>query len=141
MTTKEATWIDTVMDYILEDKKAHQAVLSKLPLDKRKDVIGRKGQLIIEGPGGGSWIIRLTSMGAVRETSKSGILHKFWMRVETLQDLILERLDPREAWDKGLIKITGCHILYHSEELFQALEKWIIGKIRPIGKRILEAED
>jgi len=141
MTTKEATWTNVLMNYLLTDKKEHQAILGKLPLDKRKDVIGRKGQLVIDGPEGGSWIIRLTSMGAIRETSKSGILHKFWMREGTLQDLILERLDPREAWDKGLIKITGDRILYHSEELFQALERWIIAKVRPIGKRILEAED
>lgn len=141
MTTKDATWCDVLMGYILEDKKEHQAILGKLPLDKRKDIIGRKGQLIIEGPDGGSWIIRLTSIGAVRETSKSGILHKFRMREETLQDLILERLEPREAWSKGLIRITGEHMLYHSEELFQALENWIIGKIRLVGRKLLEAED
>jgi hypothetical protein len=141
MITKEATWCEVLMDYLLQDKREHQTVLRKLPLEKRKDVIGRKGELVVDGREGGRWIIRLTPAGAIRETSRSGILHKFWMTEATLQDLILGRLDPREAWDKGLIKISGERILYHSEEIFQALEKWIVDKVRPIGRRILEANE
>ena len=125
------------MGYLLEDKREHQVVLAKLPPEKRKDVLGRKGELIITGDGGGSWIIRLTAHGPVKENTRTGIMHKFSLSEETLQDMILERLDPREAWDKGLINITGSRTLYHSEEIFQALEQWIIRKVRPIGRRVL----
>lgn len=136
------TIAEKVFNFILEDKLAHQAILSDFPPDQRAAFIGRKGRLIVTGPQGGSFIIRLTQLGIFKEDSDREIRNEILMTDDTLLAIVewvaklpgIPGLSPRAAYANGFLKIRGESVLYDAEEIFKALEKHAFAKMKPIAR-------
>jgi len=141
-----ATIAEKVFDFILEDKLEHQAILRDLPPEKRAAVIGRKGRLIVTGPEGGSFIVRLTPQGIFKETSMRDIRNEILMSDDTLLEILVwlaqfpgePGITPRAAYVNGDIRISGDSVLYDAEEIFNALEKHAFAKMGPIARVAVE---
>lgn len=136
------TIAEKVFGFVLDDKSMHQLILKEFPSDKMKALIGRKGKLIVTGPQGGSFIIRLTQQGVFREDDDSDLRNEIKMSDDTLIEILvwLARLpdkpgqSPRDAYVNNQIEITGESVLYDAEEIFNALEKHAFAKMEPIAK-------
>jgi len=141
-----ATIAEKVFDFILEDRLEHQAILRDLPPEKRAAVVGRKGRLIVTGPEGGSFIVRLTPQGIFRETSTKDIRNEILMSDDTLLEIMVwlaqfpgePGITPRAAYVNGDIRISGDSVLYDAEEIFNALEKHAFAKMSPIARVAVE---
>lgn len=137
-----ATIADKVFNFILEDKLLHQNILRELPADKRAAVTGRKGRLIVTGPEGGSFIVRLTPLGIFREDNDREIRNEILMTDNTLISILVwiaklpnnPGISPRAAYTNGFLKISGGSVLYDAEELFLAMEKHAFAKMKPIAR-------
>jgi len=137
-----ATIAEKVFNFILEDKHLHQKILSELPDDKRAAVTGRKGRLIVTGPEGGSFIVRLTPLGIFKEENDRDIRNEILMSDNTLISIVVwiaklpnnPGMSPRAAYVNGFLKISGDSVLYDAEEIFNALEKHAFAKMQPIAK-------
>jgi len=137
-----ATIAEKVFNFILEDKHLHQKILSELPDDKRAAVTGRKGRLIVTGPEGGSFIVRLTPLGIFKEDNARDIRNEILMSDNTLISIVVwiaklpnnPGMSPRAAYVNGFLKISGDSVLYDAEEIFNALEKHAFAKMQPIAK-------
>ena len=137
-----ATIAEKVFNFILEDKHLHQKILSELPDDKRAAVTGRKGRLIVTGPEGGSFIVRLTPLGIFKEDNDRDIRNEILMSDNTLISIVVwiaklpnnPGMSPRAAYVNGFLKISGDSVLYDAEEIFNALEKHAFAKMQPIAK-------
>jgi len=137
-----ATIAEKVFNFILEDKHLHQKILSELPDDKRAAVTGRKGRLIVTGPEGGSFIVRLTPLGIFKEDNDRDIRNEILMTDNTLISIVVwiaklpnnPGMSPRAAYVNGFLKISGDSVLYDAEEIFNALEKHAFAKMQPIAK-------
>ena len=137
-----ATIAEKVFNFILEDKLEHQAILRDLPPGKRAAVIGRKGRLIVTGPEGSSFIVRLTPTGIFRETSKEDLRNEILMSDNTLLEILIwiaqfpgePGISPRAAYVNGDIRISGDSVLYDAEEIFNALERHAFAKMGPIAR-------
>ena len=137
-----ATIAEKVFNFILEDKHLHQKILSELPDDKRAAVTGRKGRLIVTGPEGGSFIVRLTPLGIFKEDNDRDIRNEILMTDNTLISIVVwiaklpnnPGMSPRAAYVNGFLKINGDSVLYDAEEIFNALEKHAFAKMQPIAK-------
>jgi len=137
-----ATIAEKVFGFILEDKEGHQAILREMPPDKRAAVLGRKGRLIVTGPEGGSFIIRLTPRGIFREDNDKNLRNEILMSDDTLINILVwiaklpgePGISPRAAYTNHFIKISGESVLYDAEEIFHALEKHAFAKMQPIAR-------
>ncbi|GAI91761.1 unnamed protein product [marine sediment metagenome] len=141
-----ATIAEKVFDFILEDKLEQQAIIRDLPPDKRDAVVGRKGRLIVTGPEGGSFIVRLTPQGIFRETGTKDLRNEILMSDDTLLEIMIwiaqfpgePGLTPRAAYVNGDIRISGDSVLYDAEEIFNTLEKHAFSKMGPIARAAVE---
>lgn len=141
-----ATIAEKVFNFILEDKLEHQAVLRDLPPEKRAAVVGRKGCLIVTGPEGGSFIVRLTPSGIFKEQSSKGIRNEILMSDNTLLEILVwiaqfpgePGITPRAAYVNGDIRISGDSVLYDAEEIFNVLEKHAFAKMGPIARAAVQ---
>lgn len=141
------TLAEKVFNFILEDKEAHLSVLRDISPDKRAAVVGRRGKLIVTGPQGGQFIIRLTPVGLFRDDEGEGsIRNEILMSDETLMNILIwivgdpgdRGLNPRNAYAERLIRITGDRVLYDAQEILDAVEKHAFEKMRPIARAALE---
>ena len=141
-----ATIAETVFNFVLEDKLAHQAILRDLPPEKRAAVVGRKGRLIVTGPEGGSFIVRLTPTGIFRDKGTKNLRNEILMSDDTLLEILVwlaqlpgePGITPRAAYVNGSIRINGDSVLYDAEEIFNALEKHAFAEMGPIAKAAVE---
>jgi len=137
-----ATIAENVFNFILEDKHLHQKILSELPDNKRAAVTGRKGRLIVTGPEGGSFMVRLTPLGIFREDNDRDLRNEILMTDDTLISILVwiaklpnnPGMSPRAAYVNGFLKISGESVLYDAEEIFNALEKHAFAKMQPIAR-------
>jgi len=137
-----ATIAEKVFNFILEDKQLHQKILGELPEDKRAAVTGRKGRLIVTGPEGGSFIVRLTPLGIFREDNDKDLRNEILMTDNTLIGILTwiaklpgqPGISPRAAYTNGFLKISGESVLYDAEEIFLAMEKHAFAKMKPIAR-------
>jgi len=140
------TIAEKVFNFILEDKLEHQAILRELPPEKKAAIVGRKGRLIVTGPQGGSFIVRLTPTGIFRETGTKDLRNEILMSDDTLLEILVwvaqfpgePGITPRAAYVNGSIRISGDSVLYDAEEIFNALEKHAFAKMGPIAKAAVE---
>jgi len=141
-----ATIAEKIFNYILEDKLEQQTIIRDLPPEKRAAVVGRKGRLIVTGPEGGSFIVRLTPQGIFRETGTKDIRNEILMSDNTLLEILVwiaqfpgePGITPRAAYVNGDIRISGDSVLYDAEEIFKALEKHAFAKMGPIARVAVE---
>ena len=141
-----ATIAEKVFNFILEDKLEQQAILRDLPSEKIAAVVGRKGRLIVTGPEGGSFIVRLTPQGIFRETGTKDLRNEILMSDDTLLEILVwiahlpgePGITPRAAYVNGDIRISGDSVLYDAEEIFNALEKHAFAKMGPIARAAVE---
>ena len=142
----EETMAEKVFNFILEDKLEQQAILRELPKDKQAAVVGRKGRLIVTGPQGGSFIVRLTPAGIFRETGTKDLRNEILMSDDVLREILvwiaqfpgLHGTSPRDAYMHHDIRISGDSVLYDAEEIFRALEKHAFAKMKPIARIAVE---
>ena len=136
------TIAEKVFNFILEDKLEQQAIIRELPPEKRAAIVGRKGRLIVTGPQGGSFIVRLTPTGIFRETGTKDLRNEILMSDDTLLEILVwvaqfpgePGITPRAAYVNGDIRISGNSVLYDAEEIFNALEKHAFAKMGPIAR-------
>jgi len=136
---KEKTLAETLIDFVLQGKAEHQAVMAKLPAEKLAAVVGRKGKLTVEGPEGGVFIIKLTPYGVYRDDSDTDIRNEVWMTDTTFQDIVVGELEPRTARARGQVLFGGNRSLYDSAEIIDVFEKWMVNKIRPLAQKMIRA--
>lgn len=139
------TIAEKVFNYILDDRATHEAILKEMPPDKVQAVMGRKGKVIISGPQGGTFTIRLTPRGVFPEPDSDDIRNEVRMSDDTLVDILTwlaqlpeePGISPRSAYVNGYIQITGDSVLYDAEELFTMLEKHAFAKMGGIAKEAI----
>lgn len=139
------TLAEKVFNFILQDTEVHKEILSQLPPDKREAVVGRKGRLIITGPEGGNFCVRLTTRGIFREDNEDDVRNEILMSDDTLLEIIIwaardpkdPGIDPRSAYANRYIQISGDRVLYDAEEIFSALEQHAFQRMQPIAKLVV----
>ncbi len=136
---KERTVTETLIDFALEDKVEHQAMMAKLSAEKLASVVGRKGKLIVDGDEGGVFIIKMTPYGIFRDNSTSDLRNEIWMTDATFIDIVIGELEPKTARARGQVLFSGDRSLYDAAEIIDIFEKWIITKLRPIAQKMLRA--
>jgi len=136
---KQKTVTETLVDFALEDKLEHQAVMANLPAEKLAAVVGRKGKLIVDGDEGGGFIIKMTPYGIFRDHSDSDIRNEIWMTDTTFIDIVIGELDPKTARARGQVLFSGERSLYDAAEIIDIFEKWIITKLRPVAQKMMKA--
>jgi len=136
---KQKTVTETLIDFALEDKMEHQAVMSRIPTEKLAAAVGRKGKLIVEGDEGGVFTIKLTPHGVFRDDSDSDIRNEVWMTDSTFIDIVIGELDPRTARARGQVLFSGNRSLYDAAEIIDVFERWMSNKLRPVAQKMLSA--
>lgn len=136
---KEKTVAETLIEFALEDRMEHQAIMARIPAEKLASVIGRKGKLIIEGDEGGVFIIKLTPYGILKDHSDSDIRNEIWMTDATFMDIVIGELDPKTARARGQVLFSGNRSLYDAAELIDVFEKWLSSRLRPVAQRLMRA--
>ena len=136
---KERTVSETLIDFALQDKVEHQAIMAKLSAEKLASVVGRKGKLIVDGDEGGVFIIKMTPYGIFRDNSDSDVRNEIWMTDATFIDIVIGELEPKTARARGQVLFSGDRSLYDAAEIIDIFEKWIITKLRPIAQKMLRA--
>ena len=135
--SSEKTLAETLVDFALEDKVEHQAVMAKLPADKMAAVVGRKGKLVVDGEDGGVFIIKITPYGIFRDNSQSDIRNEIWMTDTTFIDIVIGELESKTARARGQLLFSGDRSLYDAAEIIDIFEKWIITKLRPVAQKMM----
>ena len=136
---KERTVTETLVDFALEDKVEHQAVMAKLPAERLAAVVRRKGKLIVDGDEGGVFIIKMTPYGIFRDNSDSDVRNVIWMTDTTFIDIVIGELEPKTARARDQVLFSGERSLYDAAEIIEIFEKWIITKLRPVAQKMLKA--
>lgn len=136
---KERTVTETLIDFALEDKVEHQAVMAKLPADKMAAIVGRKGKLIVAGDEGGMFTIKTTPYGIFRDNSDSDVRNEIWMTDATFIDIVIGELEPKTARARGQVLFSGDRSLYDAAEIIGIFESWLITKLRPIAQKMMKA--
>ncbi len=136
---KERTVTETLIDFALEDKVEHQAVMAKLPAEKLSAVVGRKGKLIVDGEEGGAFIIKMTPYGIFRDNSDSDIRNQIWMTDTTFIDIVIGELEPKTARARGQVLFSGDRSLYDAAEIIDIFEKWILTKLKPVAQKMMKS--
>jgi len=137
--SSEKTLAETLVDFALEDKMEHQAVMAKMPADKLAAVVGRKGKLIVDGEAGGVFTIKMTPYGIFQDNSDSDVRNEIWMRDTTFIDIVIGELEPKTARARGQLLFSGDRSLYDAAEIIDIFEKWIITKLRPVAQKMMKA--
>jgi len=136
---KEKTVAETLVDFALENKLEHQAVMANLPADKLAAVVGRKGKLIIDGEEGGVFIIRMTPYGILRDNSDRDIRNEIWMTDITFIDIVIGELEPKTARARGQVLFSGDRSLYDAAEIIDIFEKWLLTKLKPVAQKMMKS--
>lgn len=136
---KQKTVAETLVDFALEDKAEHQAVMAQLPADKLAAVIGRKGKLIVDGEEGGVFIIRITPYGILRDNSDREIRNEIWMTDTTFIDIVIGELDPKTARARGQVLFSGERSLYDAAEIMDIFSKWLLTKLKPVAQKMMKS--
>ncbi|MBU0847388.1 hypothetical protein KKH23_09420 [Patescibacteria group bacterium] len=136
---KQKTVAETLVDFALEDKVEHQAVMARLPAEKLASVVGRKGKLIVDGEEGGVFIIRMTPYGILRDNSDREIRNEIWMTDTTFIDIVIGELEPKTARARGQLLFSGDRSLYDAAEIIDIFEKWIITKLKPVAQKMMKS--
>jgi len=136
---KQKTVAETLVDFALEDKVEHQAVMARLPAEKLASVVGRKGKLIVDGEEGGVFIIRMTPYGILRDNSDREIRNEIWMTDTTFIDIVIRELEPKTARARGQLLFSGDRSLYDAAEIIDIFEKWIITKLKPVAQKMMKS--
>ncbi len=136
---KQKTVVETLVDFALEDKVEHQAVMANLPADKIAAIVGRKGKLIVDGEEGGVFIIKMTPYGIFRDNSDSEIRNEIWMADATFIDIVIGELDPKTARARGQVLFSGDRSLYDAAEIIDIFEKWLLNKLKPVAQKMMKS--
>ena len=136
---KQKTVVETLVDFALEDKVEHQAVMANLPADKIAAIVGRKGKLIVDGEEGGVFIIKMTPYGIFRDNSDSEIRNEIWMADATFIDIVIGALDPKTARARGQVLFSGDRSLYDAAEIIDIFEKWLLNKLKPVAQKMMKS--
>ena len=136
---KGKTVAETLIDFALDDKVEHQAVMAQLPAEKLAEVVGRKGKLIVDGEEGGVFIIRMTPYGILRDDSDSDVRNEIWMTDTTFIDIVIGELDPKTARARGQVLFSGKRSLYDAAEIIEIFEKWLLNKLRPVAQKMMKS--
>jgi len=136
---KQETVTETLINFALEDKMEHQAVMARIPAEKLAAVVGRKGKLIVDGDEGGIFIIKLTPHGVLRDNSDSDIRNEIWMTDTTFIDIVIGELDPKTARARGQVLFSGNRSLYDAAEIIDVFEKWLSTKLRPVAQKMMKS--
>ncbi len=136
---KQKTVAETLIDFALEDKVEHQAVMAQLPADKMAAVVGRKGKLIVDGEEGGVFIIRMMPYGILRDNSNSDIRNEIWMTDTTFIDIVIGELEPKTARARGQVLFSGDRSLYDAAEIIDIFEKWLLTKLKPVAQKMMKS--
>ncbi|MBA7480411.1 hypothetical protein ES707_15865 [subsurface metagenome] len=134
---KEKTFAEIIVEFALEDKREHQAYMSRLPASSMAAVIGRKGKLTVAGEDGGKFIIKITPHGIFSDDSSDDIRNDIWMTDETFIDIVIGELDPKVARARGQVLFTGDRSLYDAHEIMGLFGEWMSAKLRPIAQRMM----
>lgn len=134
---KEPTVAETLIDFALEDKMEHQAVMASISAEKLAAMVGRKARLIIEGEDGGVFIIKLTLYGVFREDNDTNLRNEIWMSDVTFMDIVIGELDSKTARARGQVLFSGDRSLYDAAEVIEIFEKWMSNKMRPVAQRLM----
>ena len=136
---KQKTVAETLVDFALEDKVEHQAVMAQLPAEKLAAVVGRKGRLIVDGEEGGAFIIKMTPYGIFRDNSDSDIRNEIWMTDTTFIDIVIGELEPKTARARAQVLFSGDRSLYDAAEIIDIFEKWLLTKLRPVAQKMMKS--
>lgn len=136
---KQKTVAETLIDFALEDRMEHQAVMAKIPAEKLAAAVGRKGKLIVDGDEGGVFIIKLTPYGIFRDNSDRDIRNEIWMTDTTFIDIVIGELEPKTARARGQVLFGGDRSLYDAAEIIDVFEKWMSTKLRPVAQKMMKA--
>jgi len=136
---KQKTVAETLVDFALEDKLEHQAIMTKLPADKLAAVVGRKGKLIVDGEEGGVFIIRMTPYGILKDNSNSDIRNDIWMTDTTFIDIVIGELDPKTARARGQVLFSGERSLYDAAEIMDIIGTWLLTKLKPVAQKMMKS--
>ncbi|MBA7687819.1 hypothetical protein ES703_96292 [subsurface metagenome] len=136
---KQESVTETLINFALEDKVEHQAVMARIPAEKLAAAVGRKGKLTVEGAHGGVFIIKLTPYGIFRDNSDSDVRNEIWMTDTTFIDIVIGELEPKTARARGQVLFSGDRSLYDAAEIIEIFEKWLITKLRPVAQKMLKA--
>lgn len=134
---KEKTFTETIVEFALEDKREHQAYMSKLPASAMAVVIGRKAKLTVAGEDGGEFVIQITSQGIFSGGPSDNIRNEIWMADETFIDIVIGELDVKVARARGQVLFTGDRSLYDAHEIMGLFGEWMSAKLKPIAQRIM----
>ena len=134
---KEKTLAETLIDFALKDKTEHQAVMARIPAEKMAAVVGRKGKLIVDGPEGGVFIIKITPNGILEDEEDSDLRNEVWMTDATFIDIVIGELEPKTARARGQVLFSGERSLYDAAEIIGVFEKWMLNKLRPLAKKMM----
>ena len=135
---KQKTVAETLIDFALEDKAEHQAVMARIPAEKLAAAVGRKGKLIVDGDEGGVFIIKLTPYGIFRDNSDRDIRNEIWMTDTTFIDIVIGELEPKTARARGQVFFSGDRSLYDAAEIIDVFEKWMSTKLRPVAQKMMK---
>ena len=136
---KPKTLAETLVDFALQDKVEHQAVMAQLPAEKMASIVGRKGKLIVDGVEGGAFIIKMTPYGIFRDNSNTDIRNEIWMTDATFIDIVIGELEPKTARARGQVLFNGDRSLYDAAEIIGIFENWVITKLRPVAQKMMKA--
>ena len=136
---KPKTLAETLVDFALQDKVEHQAVMAQLPAEKMASIVGRKGKLIVDGVEGGAFIIKMTPYGIFRDNSNTDIRNEIWMTDATFIDIVIGELEPKTARARGQVLFSGDRSLYDAAEIIGIFENWVITKLRPVAQKMMKA--
>ena len=136
--SRERTVAETLIDFALEDKMEHQAVMARIPAEKLAAAVGRKGKLIIEGDEGGVFIIKLTPYGILKENSDTDIRNVIWMTDTTFIDIVIGELDPKTARARGQVLFNGERSIYDAAEIIGLFEQWLSTKLKPVAQKLMK---
>lgn len=134
---KEKTFAEIIVEFALEDKREHQAYMSRLPASAMVAVIGRKAKLTIAGEDGGVFIIQITSQGIFSGGPSDNIRNEIWMTDVTFIDIVIGELDVKVARARGQVLFTGDRSLYDAHEIMGLFGEWMSAKLKPIAQRIM----
>jgi len=134
---KQKTVAETLIDFALENKLEHQAVMATVPTEKLAAAVGRKGKLTVEGAHGGVFIIKLTPYGIFRDNSDKDIRNEIWMTDTTFIDIVIGELDVKTARARGQVLFSGDRSLYDAAELIEVFDKWMSTKLKPVAQKML----
>lgn len=104
--------------------------------EMKQNARDRKGAILIDvseegviGPEGCIIYLRWDGEHLVEDPTAAGVRNDFKLKAQTLQDLVLGELDPREAIAARLIEISGDRSIYDSEDILRVLTQ-LIEKMR-----------